>query len=311
MIAALTTLHRRYPALLYLALGAVLTAFIPFPPATKVGVRIFFSLLIWLMISAGIWQIAGLPKLARDIALLFRKSPSSAAPTPPLHHKGPLPTLTPARQTSVRKTVAIMAEHGIFAPENPDPALLYAGVAEMDESVKPDTILAALGEADHYHPGTDPAAWTANLVMHDSKAEQDEAKQIADLVRLAKGGLDVRDLRIERGEAVGRDDRAIPLSIAMTVNGEATVLNYMGDAKYLSTHIHHALATRLDAAATGHRLAWLWTDQGAWISALPSGAVEAMNGAFKLTPQSRCHWAWVSEEEPFAAGDARLGREET
>ena len=299
MIAPHTTLHRRYPALLYLVLGAVLTAFIPFPPETKVGVRLFFSLLVWLMISLALWQIAGIHRLLRDIPAMFRRQPPAAPPLS-LHHKGSPPVLSAARQANVRRTVAAMAEHGVFAPETPDPALLYAGVADMDESVKPDTILTALEEASSYHADADPAAWMANLVMHDSKAEQDEAAQIADLARLAKGGLAVRDIRVDHG---AETNRRIPVTIAMTVNGEAVALAYAGDGKYLSTHIHHALATRLDAAKTGHRFAWLWTDQGAWISALPNGAVEALNAALKLTPKTRCCWEWVSDAIPFAAGD--------
>ena len=73
--------------------------------------------------------------------------------------------------------------------------------------------------------------------------------------------------------------------------------------------VEHALAQRLDAAASGRRFAWLWTDQGAWISALPSGAVEAMNAALTLTPQSRCCWAWVSDEAAMAAGQPMQGGE--
>jgi len=236
--------------------------------------------------------------LERAGQLARKKSkPSGSAP---VHHKGPLPELSASRQADVRRVVRVMAEQGVFAPDAPDPALLYAGAAEMDESVKPDTILSILEETSYYHPGFDPAAWMANLAMHDSKAEQDEAEQIADLVRLAGRGLDVRDVRIDHSAEV---DRRIPVTIAMTVNGEPLSLAYAGDAKYLSTHIHHALATRLDAANTGRRLAWLWTDQGAWISALPDGAVEALNATLKLTPQSRCCWEWVSDAAPMGAGD--------
>ena len=268
---------------------------VPFGARTGLGAKAFFSVLMGGFITGG---AAVFLSFFRDIAGLFRRreAPQPASPPP---RRAP-PELTLARQAAVRKTVAIMAEHGVFAPDTPDPALLYAGAADMDESVKPDTILTVLEEASYYHPDTDPAAWMANLVMHDSKAEQDETAQIADLVRLAGGRLDVADLRIEHGAETGR---RIPLTVAMTVNGEAVTLSYAGDVKYLSTHIHHALATRLDAANSGLRFAWLWTDQGAWISVLPDGTVEALNAAFKLTPQSRCCWEWVSDAAPMAAGD--------
>jgi hypothetical protein len=268
---------------------------VPFGAGTGVGAKAFFSVLMGGFITGG---AAVFLSFFRDIAGLFRRreAPQPVAPPP---RRAP-PELTPARQAAVRKTVAIMAEHGVFAPDTPDPALLYAGVADMDESVKPDTILTVLEEASYYHPDADPAAWMANLVMHDSKAEQDEAAQIADLVRLAGGGLAVSDLRIQHGTETGS---RIPVTVAMTLNGEAVTLRYAGDVKYLSTHIHHALATRLDAADSGLRFAWLWTDQGAWISVLPGGAVEALNAAFKLTPQSRCCWEWVSDAAPMAAGD--------
>lgn len=268
---------------------------VPFGAGTGLGARLFFSVLMGGFIIGG---GAVFLSFFRDIAGLFRprEAPRPASPPP---RRAP-PELTPARQAAVRMTVSIMGQHGVFAPDTPDPALLYAGVADMDESVKPDTILSVLEEASYYHPGADPAAWMANLVMHDSKAEQDEAGQIADLVRLAGGGLDVGNVRIEHGTETGRPS---PVTIAMTVNGEPVTLAYAGHVKYLSTHIHHALATRLDAANTGSRFAWLWTDQGAWISALPGGSVEALNAAFKLTPQSRCCWEWVSDAAPMAAGD--------
>lgn len=268
---------------------------VPFGAGTGIGAKAFFSVLMGGFITGG---AAVFLSFFRDIAGLFRRreAPQPVAPPP----RSAPPELTPARQAAVRKTVATMGQHGVFAPDTPDPALLYAGVADMDESVKPDTILTVLEEASYYHPDAYPAAWMANLVMHDSKAEQDEAGQIADLVRLAGGRLDVRDLRIEHDAEAGR---RIPVSIAMTVNGEAVTLAYAGDVKYLSTHIHHALAVRLDAANSGLRFAWLWTDQGAWISALPVGAVEALNAAFKLNPQSRCCWEWIADSQPFAAGD--------
>ncbi|WP_260581025.1 hypothetical protein [Sphingopyxis sp. PET50] len=223
----------------------------------------------------------------------------------PVHHKGALPELLPSRQADVRRVVRVMAEHGVFAPEVPDAALFYPGVAEMDESVKPDTILAALGELDYYHPGTDPARFMANLVMLESDAEQYPEylrEQIADLERLAGGALQVSGIAPD-SMPWPADEWAVPTRVAMIVNGDPLTLTYNGHVKYASTHIQHALALRLDAAKAGRRFAWLWTDQGAWISALPDGAVEALNAALKLTPKGRCCWEWVSDAEPVAAGD--------
>lgn len=269
------------------------------------GAAFFLGIVALLLVLALAVYQGWIPGPGERAGQLAQRRPASRV-SAPVHHKGPFPELSASRQADVRRVVRVMAEHGVFAPDVPDPALLYAGVAEMDESVKPDTILSILEEVSYYHPDADPAAWMANLVMHDSKAEQDEAEQIADLVRLANGGLEVGDVRIDYGAEV---DRRISVTIAMTVNGEPVTLAYPGNVKYLSTHIHHALATRLDAAATGRRFAWLWTDQGAWISALPKGAIEAMNATLKLKPQSRCYWEWVSDAAPMAAGDTTTGGE--
>lgn len=223
----------------------------------------------------------------------------------PVHHKEPLPGLSPRKQGEVRRIVRTMAKHGLFGPDTPDPQLLYAGVAEQGFAVKPDSVIEALCEVDYYHPGTDPERWMANLLMHDSKGEQDEAQQIADIARLADGLLDVREVAVRHGAMAGRL-RTTQVDVTMTIDGEAVALSWPGDVKYLSTHIHHMLATRLRAGPSGKRLAWLWTDQGAWISLLDDGAVEAMNSALKLGPRSRCAWSWMDEGEPMAAGQLAI-----
>lgn len=221
----------------------------------------------------------------------------------PVHHKGPLPELSAHRQREVRRQVRVMAEHGLFAPEVPDPALLYAGVAERDEPVKPDIILDAIGEVDFYHPGTDATRWLGNLAMHDSKAEQDEEAQIADIVRLAGGALDVRDVAV-RHSTIPQHPRATQVDVTMTVNGEAVALSYTGHGKYLSTRIHHALAVRLRDGGSGKRLAALWVaDQGVWLSVLADGAAEALNADLKLGTRSDLAWSWIDESAPFAAGE--------
>ena len=196
-----------------------------------------------------------------------------------------------------------MAKHGIFAPEVPDATLLYPGVADMDESVQPDTILATLGELDYYHPGIDPARFGANLLMFDSKTEQD-SDYLHDITVALAGlaRLEARDVTVEC-EWPAQRGRSVPVRITLLLDGEPLIISYTGQNKYGSTHLPHVIASRLDAAANGLRLAWLWTDQGAWISGVSDGAVEALNAELKLGRRSRCQWDWVAEAEPFAAGD--------
>jgi hypothetical protein len=296
----------RFPIWFTIAIGVAALFFlaVPFGPGTSTGARAFFSILMGAFITGG---AAVILSFLRDTVGLFRRP---EAKSPPIAPREPPPELSSARKTAVRKVVSVLAEQGVFAPDSPDPALFFPGVAEMDESAKPDTILAALGELDYYHPGTDPARFMANLAILDSKTEQEPAYlrgRIADLERLAGGALQIADLVIDADWPPA--GRIMSTHIAMTVNGAPLAIAYDGDAKYASTHIQHALSLRLDAAGAGHRFAWLWTDQGAWISALPDGAVEAMNGALKLTPQSRCCWAWVSDEAPMAAGQPMQGGE--
>lgn len=215
------------------------------------------------------------------------------APPKPVHHKGPLPTLSPARKGQVRRAVQVMADAGVFAPQTPDPAILYPGAAEQDEKVESDTILLALVEADYYHPDFDPMSCMANVTLHDMQvetfADYYEAV-IADLVRLSRGALTVTDLAITQTDSP-QGDRMVRTCVAMTVNGEPLTLEADHHIKYFDPFVHQALAARMPADL---RFAWLWVDQGAFVTALPPGAVEAMNAALKLTDKSRCHWEWVA-----------------
>lgn len=283
------------------ALGTFL--FMDFSADTGTGAKLFFSAVLGGFAAFGAWSFAGIPALVMDLVGWVR----GTGKTKPMatHHSGPLPQLSPRRQGEVRRIVRVMAAHGLFVPEVPDPALLFAPVAERDEPVKPDILLDALGEVDFYHPGTGADRWMGNLVMHASHGEQDEAQQIADIARLAGDALDVRDVTVRRG-----GQRIAPVEMAMTVNGEAVTLGYTAHAKYLSTHIHHALGVRLRAGGSGKRLAALWVaDQGVWLSVLCEGAVEALNADLKLGPRASCAWSWVDEEAPFAAGDT-IGKQE-
>lgn len=275
--------------------------FVPFSDGTGPGQKLFFSIILGGFAAFGAWSFAGIPALVRDLVGLVRGL-SKQASRPNVHHKGPLPELSAHRQREVRRQVRVMAAHGLFVPELPDPALLFAGVAERNEPVKPDIILDAIGEVDHYHPGTDAAQWLGNLVMHDSKAEQDEVQQIADIARLAGDALDVREVTVRYAEVPGHP-RARQIDVALTVNGEAVTLSYVGHGKYLSTPIHHALAARLRDGGSDKRLAALWVaDQGVWLSVLADGAVEALNAELKLGPRSDLTWSWMDESAPFAAG---------
>lgn len=286
------------------ALGVFL--FVPFSEGTSAGARLFFSLVLGGFAAYGVWSLAGIPALVADIVAAIRGRRARQSPLA-AHHTGPLPELSARRQADVRRIVRVMASHGLFVPDAPDPTLLFASVAERDEPVEPDIVLDAIGEAEYYHPGTDPTRWLGNLVMHGSKAEQDEAQQIADIARLASGALDVRDITVRRSAMPG-PQHSSRVDVTMTVNGDLVTLGYAGHTKYLSTHIHHALACKLRAGGSGKRLAALWVpDQGVWLSVVADGSAEKLNAELKLGPRADSAWSWMDEEAPFSAGDMLVG----
>lgn len=222
----------------------------------------------------------------------------------PVHHKGPLPELSDSKKTQVRRAVRVMAEHGVFASETPDPALLFTGVAAQDWSVKPDAVLMALVEADYYHPGFDPAVCMANLVMHDSHAEYGPAeieRVVHDLARLAGDALVIEGLTVDQ-EIVDAAERKVRTRVSMTANGVPLTIEEAHDYKYLPLELHSAIARRMPPE---RRFAALWVDQGAFVTVLAPGAVEAMNTAFKLTPAGRCQWAWIGAEPAPPDGTVR------
>lgn len=227
----------------------------------------------------------------------------------PYHHDGSdRPVLAPARKGLVRRVVTLLGDEGVFAPEVPDPAMLFEGVADWDGPVTQAAVLGALAEANYWHPGFDPERCMANVVMHDSHAEQFEEtlrRQIADLERLAGGALDIRDVAIDLTLRDGPGPHP-PCTIGMTVNGEPVTLTYAPAGKYLSSHIHVALARALKAADCGKRLAWLWCDQGAWIACLADGAVERLNAGPGFDKAGFDGWDWIDASDPFAAGDTVL-----
>lgn len=305
MLAALVALWRRRPVVIYLIGGAVLagillalTRFDGTP-----GGKAVFAVFLWLVASACVAAVFWTFELVADLLRWIRRRGAGPATPGSFNHTGPLPELSPARQARVRRAVEMLTQANVFQPDALDPAMLYAGIAESEAPVRPDTIFAALAEADYYHPGFDRAACMANLVLHETQVEQTEAylsQQVADFARLSGGALAITDVAVAQSR---RSDGAVDTRIAMTVNGEDVALAYSGAEKALSTVLHHDLATRMRAPGNGQRFAWLWDDAGPWISCLPDGAVEELNAAFRLGGTSPWRWIWIDAEPPLAAGE--------
>jgi hypothetical protein len=201
--------------------------------------------------------------------------------------------------------VAVLTGAGVFVPQAPDPAHLTEAVADRGEPVTAYAALSALHEADYYHPQFRMAHHDANLAFHDSHVEQDPdglREQAADLVRLAGDGLTDVPVTIEI-DPVGSNPTMPEHSVPTRIRVGERVLDYAGDVKYLSTVLHVELATVLRRRGTGRRLAWLWSDQGVWLTGVADGEVERLNAA--LGPAADEGWEWVDEQPPTAAGDLR------
>ncbi len=276
-----------------------------FSPDTGSSARLLMSLFLGAFAGFGVWSFAGIPALIADLIGLARGR-RAAASAQPIHAPDERPQLAPARKGLVRRVVTLLGDEGVFAPEVPDPAMLFEGVADWDGPVTQAAVLGALDEANYWHPDFDPERCMANVVMHNSHAEQFEEtlrRQIADLERLAGGALDVRDVAIDLTLLDGPGPHP-PCTIGMTVNGDPVTLTYAPAGKYLSTYIHVALARALKAANCGKRLAWLWCDQGAWIACLPDGAVERLNAGPGFDKAGFDGWDWIDVGDPIAAGAA-------
>lgn len=91
-----------------------------------------------------------------------------------------------------------------------------------------------------------------------------------------------------------------PGHLLITVDGAERAFEQIGAPKYLSTGLHAALATVLRERGSGYRFAWLWSDQGCWITLLPDGAVAALNA--ELQPAAGEAWSWIDEDPPLDAG---------
>lgn len=292
----------------YLTAGAVAAALAGWlVPADSWGAKLVMVVFAWVFFAYGAWSLRDawlvIGEVARDIGEWRRRR----VPAPSVH-RGPMPELPTATQAEVRQAVAVMATHGLFKPEVPDAALLFAGLASNEGGAQPGDILLALQEVAYFHPGAKPEAWMANLVQEYFHAEQFEdalERQVEDIVRLSEGALQVKDLHISLSPRAGDDtSRDVQVQVQMTVNGERVELAYPGHLKSLSTHVQHALAKRLASHGNGRRLAWLSMGESIFLSVLQDGAVEALNQAFRLGPRSACQWSWVDEEEPVDAGMA-------
>jgi hypothetical protein len=272
---------------------SILFVAIPFA-MTMAGVRL--NVIGWLSIAFGAVGIVAVGAQLLGYRPNQRsgrsRSGKSRAREQRVQHKGALPELSANKQAQVRRVVRVMAQAGVFAPTAPDPALLFAGAAEMGWSIQPDVILLTLSEASYYHPGADPAPHLANLAFHDIQVETPAEfieTMIRDLERLSAGALVIADLQVAQ-EIVDADARTVRTSATMTING--TPLTFVEDHqfKYFPIGLHPAIAAHMPP---DRRFAWLWVDQGAFVTALAPGAVEAMNAALKLTPNSRCQWDWI------------------
>jgi hypothetical protein len=216
-----------------------------------------------------------------------------------------VPELSRSRAASVRRIIAALAAEGVFAPEVPVASALYDPIAERDEPPNQEVVLTALHEANYYVASFDPKRHLANLAFHDSKAEQFEetiAGQISDLARLCADHLQITDVAIDHPLVDGRRTQP-PCCISFLANGRRVEISYIPAAKYLSTHLHFAIAGALREQGKGRRLAWLWNDQGAWICALHEGGAERLNAAPGAVKRGFEGWSWIDEATPFAAGE--------
>ena len=264
-------------------------------PGRSVLDRVFPFLLgaagggLLLVMAVRSWRAAGRETEASQLTAEPRPAP-------------PAPPLSVDEKREVARVVDVLAAAGVFVPRPPDPAQLHEAVAEADELVAVDVVLAALAEADLYRPDFRPSDHSANLAFHHSHGEQHAETlraQVDDVLALGGDGLAGVTVVVELGRP-GPDGR-VPTRLRIRVDEDEQVINYTGAAKYLSTNLHVALARILRARRTGNRLAWLWSDQGVWLSRLRDGEVDRLNLA--LGRASAEGWAWVDEQPPIAAGD--------
>lgn len=271
---------------------------VPFSADTTLAGKLFFSLVIGALAAGGAWSLSGVPALLAEGFSFLRAGRRRSAPVRALHHEGPLPELSANKQAQVRRMVKAMAAAGVFAPEVPDPAKLYAGMANYPYPASPVALLSALGEAEYYHPGFDPARYLGNLACHDSQVETPPERieeMIRDMVRLSAGALVIEGLTVEQQDIEG--SREVRSVATMTVNGDPLTIDETHHYKYFPLTLHPVLAARMPP---DRRFAALWSDGGTFLTVLAPGAVEAMNTAMKRDPAEQETWEWLVPDEPRA-----------
>lgn len=276
----------------------VMVLFVPFSADTSFGGKLFFSVVIGALAAYGAWSLMGVPALLAAGFSFLRYGAKRLKPARPAHHQGPLPELSANKQAQVRRMVKAMGTVGVFAPQMPDPAKLYAGMADYPYPVSPFAILSALGEANYYHPDFDPAPCLGNLAFHDNQVEAPSeriADMIRDMERLSAGALVIEGLAVDQQIVDGT--REVRSTATMTVNGVPLTIDETHPYKYFPLTLHPALAARMPH---NRRFASLWSDSGAFLTVLAPGGVEAMNAAMKLDPSRHETWEWIGPDAPQA-----------
>jgi hypothetical protein len=246
------------------ALGTGLFAwFVPINEALPAKLAVL--LVVWATLAYGIHVFSAL-----FTAGMARAVPDSHRNVRPAQ----VEPLDATGRVAVSGIVALFERAGVFAPAAPRPEQLYEAVADLGKPVTQGIVLTALQEASFHHAGFDAPACMAMLAFHASHTEQSRdtvERQVADLIRLSGGSPDVSDLAIELRPDAG---------------------------KWLSTRIHVELARVLHTARAPRRLAWLWTDQGAWIAGLEPDSLELLNAGPGGLEDGGEGWSWVDEAEP-------------
>ena len=269
------------------------------------GLPVLFVLAA-LAAAVTIWRAARTPRTAGPRRPAPGATTAAATPVRAAGPPSPPGTLSPSGRRELDRIVAVLGRAGIFRPHVPDPELLVAGAAEHGEPVTLDAVFAALGEADHWHPGFDVDDYTAGLAHHGSHTEQDPEhlrRQVADLAHLVGPEPAVTVHEVELADTGGA--QPIRTRVLLTVGGRRLDLDYPGAGKYLSTMLHVGIARAVREAGAPVRLAWFWSDQGVWLTALPAAdpdRVRELNDRLG-TAALPDPWEWVDEAPPHAAGE--------
>ena len=230
-----------------------------------------------------------------------RRGPAGGPPTQP----DPVPAvpLSAAGRVRMVGVVAALRAEGVLDGDEPDPPELAPLVADAGEPVTVDTVLSTLFET------SDSAQPYRNLAFHNSHCEQTDTalgEQVLDLSRLAGAVLRIT-LLSARQEFVADGAPRNRTRLRLEIGGTERELDYPGQPKYLSTVLHVTAAKAVEAAGGWRRLAWIWSDQGVWSTALAAGGVERLNTAHGRAIGPAGGWEWVAEQAPVAAGEPLPG----